>query len=192
MTSAALILAAGASTRLGQPKQLLRIDDETLLDRSVRIAREAECSPIVVVLGAFEENIRRDCKLQDAIVITHANWAEGMSSSLARGMESLQDSSGVTIMTCDMLAITAKHLRALRTAGEVTASSYAGRNGVPAYFPQALFPELLKLYGDMGARELLRSAKSVELAGGELDIDTADDLLLAMNSLRLRKTDFAQ
>jgi CTP:molybdopterin cytidylyltransferase MocA len=79
-------------------------------------------------------------------------------------------------MTCDQPAVTAGHLRKLTATGEITASAYAGRRGVPAYFPAAAFPALMRLTGDAGARELLRDAATVELAGGELDVDTAVDL----------------
>jgi len=79
-------------------------------------------------------------------------------------------------MACDMPAVTAAHLRELMASGEVTASYYAGRRGVPAYFPAELFGELMRLRGDVGARELLSSACSVELPGGEVDVDTVEDL----------------
>jgi molybdenum cofactor cytidylyltransferase len=80
------------------------------------------------------------------------------------------------VTTCDMPAVTAAHLRSLMVSGEVTASLYAGRRGVPAYFPASCFRELMELRGDVGAKGLLSSAPFVELVGGELDIDTAEDL----------------
>jgi CTP:molybdopterin cytidylyltransferase MocA len=67
----------------------------------------------------------------------------------------------------------------LMTADEVTASFYAGRRGVPAYFPRAMFERLMELRGDAGAREMLKNAPAVELAGGEMDVDTAEDLVNA-------------
>ena len=75
--------------------------------------------------------------------------------------------------------MTAEHLRLLMASGEVAASGYAGRRGVPAYFPQSAFAELKKLSGDAGARELLREARVVELEHGELDVDTPEDLARA-------------
>jgi molybdenum cofactor cytidylyltransferase len=80
--------------------------------------------------------------------------------------------------------VTMEHLLALMAAGEVTASAYAGRRGVPAYFPAAAFAGLAELTGEVGARELLRGAATVELAGGELDVDTATDLAEAMRLFR--------
>jgi CTP:molybdopterin cytidylyltransferase MocA len=176
MKSGALILAAGASKRLGVPKQLVCLGNETLLDRSVRIAGEAGCAPVVVVLGAFEELIRQQCRLKDALILSNPDWKEGMGTSLSLGIRAFADVAGVVVMTCDMPAVTAGHLRALATSDAATASSYAGRKGVPAYFLPDSFPELRKLQGDAGARELLRTANAIELTGGELDIDTNGDL----------------
>ena len=79
-------------------------------------------------------------------------------------------------MTCDQPAVTADHLCALASSTEPTASSYANRQGVPAWFPRASFPDLLQLTGDSGARDLLKQARTIDLPGGDLDIDTADDL----------------
>ncbi len=179
MTCAALILAAGASNRLGQPKQLVRVGQETLLERSVRVAREAGCSPVVVVIGAFQEQIQQQCSLRNALVVLHPEWAQGMGSSLAAGMRAVGEAAGVLILTCDMPAVHAGHLRALAATDVVTASAYSGRKGVPAYFPRSVFPDLLALTGDAGARELLRAAAAVELAGGELDVDTPEALRVA-------------
>ncbi|WP_158791172.1 NTP transferase domain-containing protein [Granulicella sp. L60] len=174
-----MILAAGASTRLGHPKQLIRLGNETLLDRSVRNAREAGCAPVVVVLGAFEDQIRDQCKLHDVLIVSHPEWTEGMGTTLSRGVQAFEDVQGILVMTCDMPAVTADHLRSLATLGRVAATSYGGRKGVPAYFSKDRFPELLELKGDMGARRLLQRAHSIELPGGELDVDTFEDLAKA-------------
>jgi CTP:molybdopterin cytidylyltransferase MocA len=87
-----------------------------------------------------------------------------------------KEADGVVLMACDQPAVTAEHLRSLMKSGEATASAYAGRRGVPAYLPSAAFAQLMDLRGDAGARELLHEATAVELVGGELDIDTAEDL----------------
>jgi CTP:molybdopterin cytidylyltransferase MocA len=180
----AVVLAAGASVRLGEPKQLVTIAGETLLERAVRAAREAGCSPVVVVLGADAERIAEQCDLSDAVVVVNEEWNEGMASSIRVGVSKLQEADGVVLMTCDQPAVTAAHLRELMKSGEATASHYAGRNGVPAYLPKTAFAQLMKLRGDAGARELLREAATVELAHGELDIDTAEDLAAAERRFR--------
>jgi molybdenum cofactor cytidylyltransferase len=180
MSVAAVVLAAGASTRLGELKQLVFLGEETLLERALRVAREAECAPLVVVLGAGYAQVLGNSLLGDAVQVINDKWEEGMASSIRLGVGSLgfaaKDAEGVVVMTCDQPSVTAEHLRALMKDGGLKASHYAGRNGVPAYFPREYFGRLLELEGDHGARELLRSAPFVELMGGELDVDTPEDL----------------
>lgn len=178
--TAAVVLAAGPSTRLGEPKQLVMVGRETLLERSVRAAREAGCETVVVVLGAEVERILERCNLTGAVVVVNDAWEEGMASSIRVGVGAVGGADGVLLMTCDQPAVTAEHLLALMAAGEVTASAYAGRRGVPAYFPAASFPALRALRGDAGARELLREAGTVDLVGGELDVDTDADRAAAV------------
>jgi len=184
---AAVVLAAGASTRLGEPKQLVTLAGEMLLERAVRTAREAGCSPVVVVLGASAERIEQQCDLSDAMVVVNDLWSEGMGSSIRIGMAEVRDADGVVLMTCDQPSVTSFHLRALMDSGGITASEYAGRRGVPAYFPKAAFAGLMELHGDMGARDLLREAAAVGLPGGELDVDTAADVAAAELLFRTRE-----
>jgi CTP:molybdopterin cytidylyltransferase MocA len=159
------------------PKQLVRLGDETLLERSVRICHEAGCVSVVVVLGAGADLLRKRCDLSDVQIVANEEWVEGMGTSIRAGVRVLgSDIEGCLIMTCDMPAVSAEHLHKLIQVGELAASAYAGRRGVPAYFPSATVGELLKLSGDEGARELLKQARPVELLYGELDIDTKEDL----------------
>jgi CTP:molybdopterin cytidylyltransferase MocA len=177
VNSAAIVLAAGASRRLGEPKQLIRLGGETLLARTVRVCREAKCAPIVVVLGASSNAIRRQCRLEDTMIVVNDAWSEGMGSSLQAGVNALDSGvDGCVIVTCDMPAVSPAHLRELMKTGEITASEYAGRRGVPAYFPASTFAALMQLRGDAGARDLLKAANAVQLPGGELDVDTEQDL----------------
>lgn len=189
----AIILAAGASARLGQPKQLLRLaawGEEALLDRTVRIAREADAAPIFVVLGAHAEEIQRTSQFPHCTVITNAEWQEGMASSLRVGVRAVMEhrphASGVLVTVCDQPALSAEHLRNLLAAHRAApdhaiASQYAGRAGVPAVIPREMFPMMLLLTGDQGARSILQQASrinSIAFAGGEWDIDSPNDLLL--------------
>jgi molybdenum cofactor cytidylyltransferase len=176
---AAVVLAAGASTRLGSPKQLVRLGEENLLERAVGAAREARCEPVVVVLGASADLIRSQSSLGDACVVVNHDWASGMGSSVGVGVKALQSVDGCVVLTCDMPTVTASHIRLLMgtgSPGEVVASSYAGRRGVPAYFPASVFGELGELRGDVGAKGLLQGVRCVELVGGDLDVDTVADL----------------
>ncbi|MGO8718033.1 MAG: NTP transferase domain-containing protein [Acidobacteriaceae bacterium] len=192
----AVLLAAGASTRLGQPKQLLRLPafggktlGETLIDHAVGLAQEAGAAPIFVVLGAHAEEIRLEAELLDCILARNEAWAEGMASSLRLGtsavIENAPGASGAMILVCDQPALSADHLRALLDAHRsdpktIAASRYAGRPGVPAIFPRALFPALLDLQGDRGARSILQqpglAIHAIEFPGGELDLDSPEDL----------------
>ena len=177
MSIAAIILAAGASTRLGQPKQLVMLDGERLLERAIRIARQAGCEPVVVVLGASAETILSECDLEEAAVVINADWEEGMAASIACGVAAVDgEVEGALVMACDQPAVTSAHLQALMNTGEVTASMYAERRGIPAYFPAASFEDLMALEGDVGARDLLRTAPAVHLEDGELDVDTPAEM----------------
>jgi molybdenum cofactor cytidylyltransferase len=176
---AAVVLAAGASTRLGEPKQLVTLAGETLLERAVRVAHEAGLSPVIAVV--HDAALIEPLKARGAEVLLNRRYSLGMSTSIQSGLKWAQakDVAGVVLMTCDQPAVTADHLRALAVSGAITASAYAGRRGVPAYFPASSFPQLLQLTGDTGARALLRDAPTIDLPHGELDIDTADDLAQA-------------
>jgi molybdenum cofactor cytidylyltransferase len=180
----AVILAAGASTRLQEPKQLVMIGRENLLERSARVAAEAGCLPVVVVLGFSAELVRKSCDLGGSEVVINEDWAEGMGTSIGIGIRSLIDVEGAVVMTCDMPAVTASHLRELVTTGETAASFYGGRHGVPAYFPKSAFPLLAELRGDAGAKDLLQSARTVDLPGGESDVDTLQDVHQARERFR--------
>ena len=178
---AGIVLAAGASRRLGEAKQGVRLGPETLLERAVRVAVEAGLEPVVVVVSAGLK--LEDCvgKVDGFRVLINEAAEEGMASSIRVGVGvafvGQGGADGVVVMACDQPAVTAGHLRALMAGGdEVVGSEYAGRRGVPAYFPRRVFGELMELRGDVGARELLQGARCVELVGGELDVDTREEL----------------
>lgn len=177
MRVAAVVLAAGSSRRLGELKQLVRLGKESLLERAIWVCREAGCDPVVVVLGASANLILGRCSLEGTWVVVNEDWAEGMGSSVRSGVTALgADVDGCVVTTCDMPAISAAHLLELMRTEQVTASAYAGRRGVPAFFPRGMFESLMELSGDTGARELLQEARVVNLPGGELDVDTVEDL----------------
>jgi CTP:molybdopterin cytidylyltransferase MocA len=178
---AAVVLAAGESRRLGEAKQLVELTGERLLERAVRVATEARCEPVVVVLGARAEEIRAATRLGGAKVVVNEGWREGMASSIRVGVNAVgADALGIVVMTCDQPAVDAAHLERLMRAGAAEAvrvsSSYAGRRGVPAYFPVEDVAVLTALVGDAGARALLEASKTVRLKGGELDVDTREAL----------------
>lgn len=177
---AAVVLAAGASRRLGRPKQLVTFEGEALLQRAVRVAREAGCAPVVVVLGARAEEIEAAVPLEGVRVVRNPEWDEGMASSIRVGVRALGEPEGVLVMACDMPLVSAEHVKALMAARGVAASGYAdGRRGVPAVFPKDVFGELMSLRGDVGAREMLRGTGVFVLGleeGAEVDVDTVEDV----------------
>lgn len=171
---AAVVLAAGSSRRLGRPKQTVEVGGETLLERAVRVAGEAGLSPVIVVVAdvAVGESLV-------AMVVVNDEAAEGMAASIRRGVTRAREvgAAGVVLMTCDQVALRAEHLRLL-VDGEsrIAGSRYAGRVGIPAFFPAAAFEDLLLLRGDAGARELLAQAHAVLAEELSLDVDTESDL----------------
>jgi CTP:molybdopterin cytidylyltransferase MocA len=115
------------------------------------------------------------------ITVVNRNAVEGMASSIRCGVLAVENAArsltGAVILACDQPAVTAEHLGQLALGGPgILASAYAGKKGIPAYFPTETFRQLLTLRGDTGARGLLKTAKMVSLPGGELDIDTIEDL----------------
>ena len=190
MSVAAIVLAAGASRRLGHPKQLLKVNGETLLERAVRLAKEAGAAPVLVVLGAHRDTIFASVQLSDAIAIVNENWEQGLATSIYAGMRALDAASaticGVLLMSCDQPRLTANHLRSLKEAFEmnstptIIASAYGGVRGVPAVFPPDTFAALCALRGDKGARALLDQSDCPTIAlpfnGGEVDIDFPEDI----------------
>lgn len=185
----AVILAAGSSSRLGQAKQLLLLDGETLVQRAIRVAHEAGASPVFVVLGAHSEAIRAGIEGTVARIVVNEDWREGMATSICAGVGAMEeespDSVGVLLMLCDQPSVTVEHLRRLMqeffaARDAAIASVYAGKRGTPAVFPRTAFAELLALRGDKGARGLLgdpaRRVIEIPLEGGEVDIDLPEDL----------------
>ena len=155
-----------------------RIGSETLLERAVRVAHDAQLGPTLVVINPLSPEVHREAERLQCDVVFNHEAKEGMASSIRAGVSAVVGkASAVILMTCDQPAVSSPHLRAL-TTGElsVVASSYAGRRGVPAYFLSQHFETLLHLSGDAGARELLQSAEAIELEDGDLDVDTWEEL----------------
>lgn len=187
-TIGAVILAAGGSTRLGQPKQLLLHQGESLVHRAARVAREAGCSPVMVVVGDEREQIAVELRTVEAHVTHHPDWRLGIGSSIRAGVaQALAQSPAlevIIIMVCDQPFVSADILKALIVARAQTtkcaaACLYAGSIGVPAIFDRSLFPLLTTLPDAQGAQSIL-SARSGEIAHvnfpqGNIDIDTPDD-----------------
>lgn len=183
------ILAAGASTRMGTPKQLLEVGGQPLLVRAVEAALASEAWPVVVVLGANAEKIRPVLAKLPVLIAENPAWAEGMAASLRAGVTMLRQFSraldAAVIALCDQPAFSAEVIARLvatqrATGRSVVAARYATRNGAPALFTRELFPTLTALTGEEGARALLNGGAeqvaAVELPELALDLDTPADV----------------
>jgi molybdenum cofactor cytidylyltransferase len=183
-----VILAAGASTRMGGPKQLLELDGKPLLVRSAEAALASSAWPIVVVLGAHAAAIRPILARLPVLVTENPAWAEGMASSIREGITMLQQFSrgldAAIIALCDQPAFSTEVIAQLvatqrATGRSIAAARYTGRHGAPALFLREHFPTLTHLTGEEGARALLNGdperVASVDLPALALDLDTPGD-----------------
>jgi molybdenum cofactor cytidylyltransferase len=174
-----IVLAAGASKRLGRPKQLLQFDGETLLERAIRIASEVESVIVVVGGGQPPPAVRTaegGCPPQKLII--NPNPEEGIASSIRVGVAATE--GDVLLMLCDQPLITADHLRALIAAkSPIAATGYSGISGVPTFFAAKFRDELLALRGDVGAKQLIERHRdelvTIPFDDAALDVDTAAD-----------------
>lgn len=180
---AAVVLAAGSSRRMGNPKLLLRWRGATLLRRAAEAALGA-CPRVVVVVGPEPERMREELRGLPVEVVVNPDHGEGIASSLRRGVQSVHDADAVLVTLADQPAVAAEHLRRLvqayRSSGaRLVAASYAGTVGVPAVFGRELFPELLSLRGDAGAKRVVErhrdEAVLVPVPEAAVDVDTPED-----------------
>lgn len=181
----AIILAAGGSSRLGRPKQLLRFEGRTLLRGAVEAALQAGCAPVVVVVGAHAEEIEAEVAGGQVLVVRNQRWSEGLSTSVRAGIDALaQDGVGAALLLpCDQPLLSPELLRQLMQrhceGASVVVCEYAGAWGAPMLFGRALWPQLQVLEGDRGAQKVARDnaglVRAVAFEGGALDIDTDED-----------------
>jgi molybdenum cofactor cytidylyltransferase len=183
-----VIMAAGASSRLGQPKQRLPFRGKTLVRTVIDAAREAGCSPVVVVIGSNAEKVQQALAHANVVKVQNKNWRCGIGSSIRAGVQALinqaPDVEAILLLVCDQPAVNAKLIERLIATREATKknvvnSSYAGTVGVPAIFDRSFFKELLSLGDESGAKSIiLRNRQHVAqfpFPEGALDIDTLDD-----------------
>ncbi|WP_395088887.1 NTP transferase domain-containing protein [Armatimonas sp.] len=177
---AVILLAAGASVRLGQPKQLLPYQGKSLLRHAAQTACDAHCGEVFVVLGAYSKFLEPELVSLPVRVIYAEDWPEGMAASLRAGIHAIANCDAVLVMLCDQPLVTKEHLQALLAEfqlGVIVASNYGEAIGPPCVFDRAYFPELLALTGDSGARGLLKKhpCRTVAFPGGRVDVDTLTD-----------------
>jgi molybdenum cofactor cytidylyltransferase len=183
----AIVLAAGASTRFGSAKQLVRIAGRPMLHAAVTRAVDVSGNAVIVVLGARAEELAPLLSHSPASIVINRDWREGLGSSIRTGVARLPAACcGVLLLLADQAAVTAEDLRRLvgawrRQPEYVAAAIYGSTAGVPAIFPRSAFADLLKLRGDQGARALIQRNPDrvvrVPMESAAIDIDTPEDLL---------------
>lgn len=183
-----IILAAGASTRLGRPKQLLKFQNNSLISNSVKSAINSKSKKTLVVLGSNSELIKKEIEDFPIEILENKNWKEGMSSSIKCGLnyfiKEKAETNAVVIMLCDQPLIDNNHLNFLidkfsETEKPIVATQYENSVGVPALFSNNFFDELLTIKGDKGAKQLIQNnlnkTEIIKVPEAELDIDTIED-----------------
>jgi len=190
-----VILAAGSSSRLGEPKQLLEFDGMTLLSHSIIEAANSNCSIAVVVIGANADFIAKEIDGDIVHIIANKNWDEGMSSSLRLGLKTLRKIDpkidAVIFMTCDQPYISSSVLNDLiskyqQSGKPIVTSNYGEAIGPPTLFHKSFFSELMELKGDVGAKKIIQQhndeVATVLFTKGNIDIDTKKDYEALNNS----------
>ena len=184
---AGLLLAAGGSSRLGRPKQLVEFEGKTLIRRAAEALIEAGCSPVYVILGAEIDRSLHQLDGLDVVIVINHSWNVGMGSSISLGVKSLIKTEippeAVLISLCDQPLVTAEKLRTLldtycETNAGVVAAEYNGVAGVPALFSARSFLDLTAREGEKGAREIIRNspdAITIPLPEAAIDVDTNSD-----------------
>jgi molybdenum cofactor cytidylyltransferase len=184
---AALVLAAGASSRMGRTKQLLDWDGRPLVRAAAEVALAARLNPLLVVVGGAQAEVEAALAGLTLRIIANPAYAAGQSTSLRAGIAALDhDAEAVVVLLSDQPFVTATIVEQLVTewqasAASIVAPTYAGQRGNPVLFARAVFPELLAIEGDQGARAVLTADRArVHLVAFDdprplSDIDTPED-----------------
>ena len=189
MNTSIIILAAGASSRMGMPKQLLMIEGKTLIKRVSETVMNTPCYPIVIVLGANREAIRKELEKMPITVIDNPQWENGMSSSIKMGLAGAYMTQkaidAVIFLTIDMPFVSAELINDMvanateNPDSQIVACSYENQVGIPVLFKRSLFNELLELKGDEGAKKIVLKNKEktslINFPKGKFDLDTIDE-----------------
>lgn len=182
---AIVILAAGTSTRMGQPKQLLKWGDTNLVGHTITTAKASKAHNVIIVLGAHYEKVAESIRDDSVTIIQNKNYAEGMGTSIAYAAKFLLQSDshydGVLLMLADQPFVTSVHLNKMILAfqpesQDIIATSYDDdTKGVPVLFDHTYLNTLYKLSGDGGAKGIVKKypthLKTLKASFKNLDLD---------------------
>jgi molybdenum cofactor cytidylyltransferase len=184
----AVILAAGAGTRMGGVKQLLRIGGRSLVVRAAEAAIGAGCRPVVVVLGANSAQVSAELAGMPLRCVDNRAWESGIGSSVRAGVSEItkldETIEGLAILVCDQAHLSPVVVRDLlagwRLGGKsMAACEYGGTLGTPCCFGRAKFADLLQLSDSQGAKRLLvaqpENVTHIPWPAGEVDLDRPED-----------------
>jgi molybdenum cofactor cytidylyltransferase len=173
---AAVILSAGASSRMGRPKALLPYREGTFLEHLIEVTRHPRIGATRIVLGAGAEAIRTIAKLDPSIVVLNTEWEQGQLSSIWAGLRSLEgiNTDGIVLWPIDHPLVSARLVSELverfyEDKKAIVLPTYNGRRGHPAIFSKELYGELLDAPAEQGARAVVwaHSADILEVPTGE-------------------------
>ncbi len=192
--TALILLAAGSSSRLGMPKQLLDFHGTPMVRHAAETALRAGCGPVVVVLGAVRHEIAEALQGLPVEIVSNDQWAEGMGTSIQCGLRALEGRGvcGAILSLADQPFVTATFLRSLltrhiETGRNIVAASYAGTVGVPVFFAAEAFGLLMALKPAAGCKGVIlghpEDALLIDCAEAAIDIDTLDDYLAVLERL---------
>ena len=193
MSVAALVLAAGGSARLGQPKQLLPYQGQSLVRRAVAAAIAGGCFPVAVVVGLEHVEIAAELRSLVVRLVPNDSWADGIGSSLRAGVKALEACEAILILACDQPHLDAELIRRLlriraETGKSIVAASYAETLGIPVLFGRTYFGELLSLGDEQGAKSIIAAhpeeVARIDFPKGAVDIDTLEDYRKLPNDSR--------
>jgi molybdenum cofactor cytidylyltransferase len=190
---AAIVLAAGGSTRMGQSKQLLPFRGKALVEHAVVQAIEAGLHPVIVVAGAQASAVRTAISGLPVEIVQNEAWQTGMGSSIAAGvgrlLEMEPEAAALAILLADQPLVEARHLSAMQellngNETNIVAAEYGGTLGVPAFFMRTLFAKLASLSPEAGARQIIRGSgaqvTAFPLPEAAMDVDTPEDYAALM------------
>ncbi|MGB1284339.1 MAG: nucleotidyltransferase family protein [Polaribacter sp.] len=197
MKIAILILAAGNSSRMGSPKQLLKINGKTFIEIAIENAIETNVKAVFCVLGANAEKITSKISHQNVEFIFNKKYQKGLSSSIVSGVEYIEKQplnfDAILIVLVDQPEVNSQYLTEIITTYQknntkIVASSYSKKSGVPAIFPKKYFKSLQLLKGDKGAKDFLQKHESeiIQLKREQsfLDIDLPEEYQSYLKSLK--------